>query len=75
MWYHHPGMRQMRGLVTMEVESEITEMLTLFSICSTKLLSITFMITITNFTRTVIMTDDVGTNLQCLRDAMGFDYL
>ena len=30
MWVHHPGMRRMRHLATMEVEKENTKMVTLF---------------------------------------------
>ena len=74
MWVHHPGMRRMRHLATMEVEKENTEMVTLFFNLFNKALAKHVGDENYKFNPILIMTDEAGANLQGIKEAMGEDY-
>ena len=74
MWVHHPGMRRMRRLATMEVEKENTKMVTLFFNLFNKALAEHVGDKNYKFNPILIMTDEAGANLQGIKEAMGEDY-
>ena len=75
LWLHHPGLRRMKRLATMEVERENTEMVSLFfSIFNEALQEFTGDPNY-KFNPPMIVTDEAGAILQGLNDVFGHEFL
>ena len=71
LWTHHPGMRRMRRLATMEVQRENTESVALFFKLFNKALQEYTGDDQYKFNPSVIMTDEAGANIQGLQQVFG----
>ena len=75
LWTHHPGMRKMRCLATMECKRESTEMIELFFKLFHEALANFVGDENYKFNPSMICMDEAGVNLQALRRIFGDEFM
>ena len=75
LWTHHPGMRRMRRLATMEVERETQEMVALFFKLFNEALAKYVGDPNYKFNPSIVMCDEAGANIQGLKEVFGPDFV
>ena len=75
LWTHHPGMRKMRRLATMEVERETQEMVAIFFRLFNEALAKFVGDPAYKFNPSIIMCDEAGANIQGVRQAFGPEFV
>ena len=75
LWTHHPGMRKMRRLATMEVEHETQEMVALFFSLFNEALAAFVGDPAYKFNPSIVMCDEAGANIQGLKEVFGPDFV
>ena len=75
LWTHHPGMRRMNRLATMECKCEDTEMVSIFFRLFNEALAKHVGDENYKFNPSMICTDEAGAILQAIRNVFGKEYL